>query len=115
MFSRKIRVEYEQEGVLHPCPLRRLDTFSCAPMPVCSTILCLPEMGKWNPRTRSPGFLERGERGDGGLVPAKMIPAKGFGLESSINDVEKFNANYERRAILRLQTARAILFKGLKT
>ena len=28
MFSRKIRVEYEQEGVLHPCPLKWLDSFS---------------------------------------------------------------------------------------
>jgi hypothetical protein len=28
MFSRKIRVEYEQDGVLHPCPLKWLDSFS---------------------------------------------------------------------------------------
>jgi hypothetical protein len=28
MFSRKIRVEYEQGGVLHPCPLKWLDSFS---------------------------------------------------------------------------------------
>ncbi len=28
MFSRKIRVEYEQEGKLHPCPLKWLDNFS---------------------------------------------------------------------------------------
>ncbi|HTM37858.1 MAG TPA: hypothetical protein VL156_13990 [Terriglobales bacterium] len=28
MFSRKIRVEYEQEGGLHPCPLKWLDSFS---------------------------------------------------------------------------------------
>jgi hypothetical protein len=28
MFSRKIRVEYEQEGALHPCPLKWLDSFS---------------------------------------------------------------------------------------
>ncbi len=28
MFSRKIRVEYEQEGALHPCPQKWLDNFS---------------------------------------------------------------------------------------
>jgi hypothetical protein len=28
MFSRKIRVEYEQGGVLHACPLKWLDSFS---------------------------------------------------------------------------------------
>jgi hypothetical protein len=28
MFSRKIRVEYEQEGILHPCPMKWLDNFS---------------------------------------------------------------------------------------
>jgi hypothetical protein len=28
MFSRKIRVEYEQEGQLQPCPLKWLDSFS---------------------------------------------------------------------------------------
>lgn len=28
MFSRKIRVEHEQEGVLRPCPLKWLDNFS---------------------------------------------------------------------------------------
>ena len=28
MFSRKIRVEYEQNGTLHPCPLKWLDNFS---------------------------------------------------------------------------------------
>ena len=28
MFSRKIRVEYEQAGALHPCPLKWLDSFS---------------------------------------------------------------------------------------
>ena len=28
MFSRKIRVEYEQDGSLHPCPLKWLDSFS---------------------------------------------------------------------------------------
>ena len=28
MFSRKIRVEYEQDGVLHPCPMKWLDSFS---------------------------------------------------------------------------------------
>jgi hypothetical protein len=28
MFSRRIRVEYEQAGVLHPCPLKWLDSFS---------------------------------------------------------------------------------------
>jgi hypothetical protein len=28
MFSRKIRVEYEQDGALHPCPLKWLDSFS---------------------------------------------------------------------------------------
>ena len=28
MFSRKIRVEYEQDGTLHPCPLKWLDSFS---------------------------------------------------------------------------------------
>jgi hypothetical protein len=28
MFSRKIRVEYEQVGLLHPCPLKWLDSFS---------------------------------------------------------------------------------------
>ena len=28
MFSRGIRVEYEQDGELHPCPLKWLDNFS---------------------------------------------------------------------------------------
>jgi len=28
MFSRRIRVEYEQDGALHPCPLKWLDNFS---------------------------------------------------------------------------------------
>ena len=28
MFSRKIRVEYELDGTLHPCPLKWLDNFS---------------------------------------------------------------------------------------
>ena len=28
MFSRKIRVEYEQDGTLHPCSLKWLDNFS---------------------------------------------------------------------------------------
>ena len=28
MFSRKIRVEYEQNAVRHPCPLKWLDSFS---------------------------------------------------------------------------------------
>ena len=28
MFSRKVRVEYEQEGQRHPCPLKWLDSFS---------------------------------------------------------------------------------------
>jgi len=28
MFSRKVRVEYEQEGQRHPCPLQWLDSFS---------------------------------------------------------------------------------------
>ena len=28
MFSRKIRVEYEQDGALQPCPLNWLDSFS---------------------------------------------------------------------------------------
>ena len=28
MFSRKIRVEYEQDGALHLCPLKWLDSFS---------------------------------------------------------------------------------------
>ncbi len=28
MFSRKIRVEYEQNGQRHPCPLKWLDSFS---------------------------------------------------------------------------------------
>ncbi len=28
MYSRKIRVEYEQDGALHPCPLKWLDNFS---------------------------------------------------------------------------------------
>ena len=28
MFSRKIRVDYEQDGALHPCPLKWLDSFS---------------------------------------------------------------------------------------
>jgi hypothetical protein len=28
MFSRKVRVEYEQDGQLHLCPLKWLDSFS---------------------------------------------------------------------------------------
>ena len=28
MFSRKVRVEYEQNGQRHPCPLKWLDSFS---------------------------------------------------------------------------------------
>ena len=28
MFSRKISVKYEQDGALHPCPLKWLDNFS---------------------------------------------------------------------------------------
>ena len=28
MFARKIRVEYEQNGQRHPCPLKWLDSFS---------------------------------------------------------------------------------------
>ena len=28
MFSRKIRVEYEEDGQRHPCPLNWLDSFS---------------------------------------------------------------------------------------
>ncbi len=28
MFSRKVRVEYEQAGQRHPCPLKWLDSFS---------------------------------------------------------------------------------------
>ncbi len=28
MFSRKICVEYEEEGALHPCPMKWLDNFS---------------------------------------------------------------------------------------
>ena len=28
MFARKLRVEYEQEGKLQPCPLKWLDNFS---------------------------------------------------------------------------------------
>jgi hypothetical protein len=28
MFSRTIRVEYEQEGALYPCPMKWLDSFS---------------------------------------------------------------------------------------
>jgi hypothetical protein len=28
MFARKIRVEYEQNGNRHPCPLKWLDSFS---------------------------------------------------------------------------------------
>ena len=28
MFARKLRVEYEQDGSLHPCPLKWLDSFS---------------------------------------------------------------------------------------
>jgi len=28
MFARKIRVEYEENGQLHPCPLKWLDSFS---------------------------------------------------------------------------------------
>jgi hypothetical protein len=28
MFARKIRVEFEQEGTLQPCPLKWLDNFS---------------------------------------------------------------------------------------
>jgi hypothetical protein len=28
MFSRKIRVEFEQEGARHPCPMKWLDSFS---------------------------------------------------------------------------------------
>ena len=28
MFSRRIRVEYEQDGQRHPCPLKWLDSFS---------------------------------------------------------------------------------------
>jgi hypothetical protein len=28
MFARRIRVEYEQNGELHPCPLKWLDNFS---------------------------------------------------------------------------------------
>ncbi len=28
MFARKIRVEYEREGTLHPCPMKWLDSFA---------------------------------------------------------------------------------------
>ena len=28
MFARKIRVEYEENGVRHPCPMKWLDSFS---------------------------------------------------------------------------------------
>jgi hypothetical protein len=28
MFSRKIGIRYEQDGALHPCPLKWLDSFS---------------------------------------------------------------------------------------
>lgn len=28
MFSRKVRVEYEEDGERHPCPLKWLDSFS---------------------------------------------------------------------------------------
>jgi hypothetical protein len=28
MFSRKVRVEYEEDGQRHPCPLQWLDSFS---------------------------------------------------------------------------------------
>jgi hypothetical protein len=28
MFARKLRVEYQQEGRFHPCPLKWLDNFS---------------------------------------------------------------------------------------
>ena len=28
MFARKIRVEYEEGGIRHPCPLKWLDSFS---------------------------------------------------------------------------------------
>jgi hypothetical protein len=28
MFARKLRVEYEHEGQLHPCPIKWLDNFS---------------------------------------------------------------------------------------
>ena len=28
MFARKVRVEYEQDGAPHPCPLKWLDSFS---------------------------------------------------------------------------------------
>ncbi len=28
MFARKVRVEYEQDGRRHPCPLKWLDSFS---------------------------------------------------------------------------------------
>jgi hypothetical protein len=28
MFARKVRVEYEEKGKIHPCPLKWLDSFS---------------------------------------------------------------------------------------
>jgi hypothetical protein len=28
MFARKVRVEYEQDGQRHPCPLKWIDSFS---------------------------------------------------------------------------------------
>ena len=77
MFARKIRVEYEENGQRHACPLKWLDSFSMRnftndrvfddTIPAGDGML---EIG-----TRVP--LERLASGDGRLVPAEKLSAKG--------------------------------------
>ena len=77
MFARKIRVEYEEAGERHACPLKWLDSFSMRnftndqvfddTIPAGDGVL---EIG-----TRVP--LERLQRVDGRLVPAQKLPAEG--------------------------------------
>ena len=79
MFARKIRVEYEEDGQQHPCPLKWLDSFSMRnftnasvfddTLPVADGVLeagarvpldrLQPAMEDW---FRRKGYLKPGER-----------------------------------------------------
>ena len=86
MFSRKIRVEYEEDSRLHPCPLKWLDGFSMRNF------------------TNAPVFDDTIPVADGFMEIGARVPLED--LKSSMEDWFRRKSYLPRNAVLKVEEVR---------
>ena len=78
MFARKIRVEYEEDHRIVPCPLKWLDSFSMRNFTNASAFDDTLPLSDGQMEIGSTVPLDQLKDAHGGLVSAQGLPAQGF-------------------------------------